>query len=248
MSGLGIKRQFGLAPDPYRHETVDATDKLPKLVKSRYQSDSDQPGFPVYHRHIASPLALGALAFGAAMFCLGLCLVHTRGVQSTVIFIAIGLPYGGLGVMISGFPQGNTFGFTLFTLLGGVIMAFTLPDIAWFGIQTAYLEAASSILQGVADLEQAISIVAWSAFVIIFVFLFASLKTSLPVFGFLLVTALGMLLYAVEAMKTMDSAGVGAGALWIVVGLVLFYVAAADMLADEGFHFLPLFTLPVLHK
>lgn len=60
------------------------------------------PGFPVFHRHVGNPLPLGALAFGASLMCLGLCLVHARGLTTMGIFLNIALPYGGIGSSLAG--------------------------------------------------------------------------------------------------------------------------------------------------
>jgi succinate-acetate transporter protein len=126
-----LKEQFGLAPDPNPTHVVKPTKNTPKLHRTitpgGHPMDNSQPGFPIFHRKTANPVPLGAVGIGSTFMLLGLALVHSRGIDEIAVWYAIGLPLGGLGVLLAGmwsFPEGNTFAATVFGGLGGLILGF----------------------------------------------------------------------------------------------------------------------------
>ncbi|KAL8277483.1 hypothetical protein RQP46_010113 [Phenoliferia psychrophenolica] len=246
-----LKRQFGLAADPRKPDIVPATGNFPKLVRTvtpgGHGVDSSQPGFPVYHRHVANPIPLGALSVGASLLIFGLTLIHAKSMKTTTIFYTVGLPFGGIGSTIAGFwfyPQGSTFGTTLFGILGGTLISFCMADLPWTAIQATYVGSANSLLEGVVDLQQALGLLIFVAFILIMMFLFAAMKTSMPMFNAIVIINIALILYGVSLIQASDTLAVASGALFVVVGILLYYTAASVLLADEGLHFLPVFPLP----
>ena len=121
--------------------------------------------------------------------------------------------------LVQSFPQGNTIGTTLFGILGGILIAISLPNLPWAGsrppahppppppppeqpcsprplpgIETAYLTSASNVLIGLNNLEQAIGMVVLVAFVIVFLLVIASARTSIPICFAILLIALSLIL------------------------------------------------------
>ncbi|KAK4700318.1 uncharacterized protein P7C70_g5928, partial [Phenoliferia sp. Uapishka_3] len=244
-----LKHQFGLTKDPRALEIVPATNTFPKLVRTITPggsgADSDQPGFPIFHRHVASPIPLGALAVGASLFILGLTLVHSRSMKTTTIFYAVGLPYGGVGASLAGlwfYPQGQTFGMTLFGTLGGLFISFCMADLPWAGVQNAYITSAPTALEGVASLEQALGLLVFVTFIVVFMPNFVRLPLACDPKP--LINPRGARRYGASFLLGKDSLQVAGGSLFIVVGVSLYYVAASALLHDEGLTFLPLFPLP----
>lgn len=58
--------------------------------------------------------------------------------------------------MSTSFPLGNTWGCTLFTLLGGVLVSFTMADISWTGIAAAYVGGAATPAEGMVMFSNAL--------------------------------------------------------------------------------------------
>ncbi|KAL8292081.1 hypothetical protein RQP46_001547 [Phenoliferia psychrophenolica] len=242
-----LKRQFGLAPDPNAHDVQRATPTFPSLVRTVTPGDSDQPGFPIFHRHIANPVALGSLSFGATLFIFGLCLVHARSMKTTLIFYTIGLPFGGIGGILAGlwfFPAGQTYGLTSFGILGGTLFSFCIADLPWAGVQGSYLAAAPSLLAGVVEIKNALGILIFVAFILLAMLGIASFKTSMPLLNAVIMINVGLILYGLSLFQNKDSLAMGAGGVFLFVGCLLYYAAASVLLKEEGVNFLPVFPLP----
>ncbi|KAL8277434.1 hypothetical protein RQP46_010156 [Phenoliferia psychrophenolica] len=241
-TAASLKHAWGLTPDPHRFDTVEATASHPKLVRAK-GLDSDQ----VFHRHIASPFALGCIALGASLFAMGLCLVHVRGMTTSTIFYAVTLPFGGFGCLISGiwfFPLGSTYGLTLFGMFGGILISISLADLPWANFQDGFLLSATSLLEGAEEIYQALGLAVLVVFVIVVMLSIGSARTSAPVFVALVIVFIGLILYGVGLLHTKNGLEVGCGWLFLICGVLLYYVGVSDLLADEGFPILPLFPLP----
>ncbi|KAL8284028.1 hypothetical protein RQP46_005141 [Phenoliferia psychrophenolica] len=184
-----LKRQFGLVKDPDRVVIIPATETLPKLTRTITKNDNDQPGFPVFHRHtFASPFVAGndeadltaaqqrkPASTGSDMLCL------PAGIGSTIA----GLWF---------YPLGNTWGLSLYTLLGGVLISFAMADIPWTGIAAAYVGGAATPGEGALMFANALGILGMIAMLLIAMTGIASLKTSIPVTSSIIIVNVGLVL------------------------------------------------------
>ena len=94
-------------------------------------------------------------------------------------------------------------------------------------------------------LPQALQVVFLVAFVPVFAVFVSSFKTAAPVsFSALLIVIALFLLGAAFKDFPRESLQTAAGALFIVVGVSLFYSATSVLLAEEGIKFLPVLPLP----
>ena len=83
----------------------------PAHLEAQGNSDSSQPGMPIYHRRLANPAPLGLLSFATSVFLLSLAGMGTRGVEAPNIIITSMIFFGGICQYIAGimaFVTGNT--------------------------------------------------------------------------------------------------------------------------------------------
>lgn len=165
--------------------------------------------------------------------------------------LTIGLPLGMVANFAScmfAFAEGSTYLATISGSLAGLLGGASLLFLPWTGIQGTYVLGAANQLEGVAEFYKAAGLVFFVALIPIFLIFLASLRTSAPLAGaaLLIVVALGCLgggyiggAPNLVILKT-------AGALFIIVGIGLFYAATSVMLAEEGLKVLPVFPLPRL--
>lgn len=250
--------QMGLKPNPNQleHEFVGGV-RLTKIhTTGGHSVDKDQPGFPIYHRRIANPFPLMALSIGATLMMLGLLSVGVRDIKNITIVYNIGLPYGAIGTVTAGmwaFAEGNTFLATLGMTFGGLIGGVSLVYLPWTGIQNAYIlpaiEAANGnkevgLAMGALALYKAVGILFLAAMIPVFLVFVASLRTAVPVASGAFIIVIGLILQGVGylhyPMENLTKAG---GALFIVVGVILWYAAVAVLMQEEGVN-LPVFALP----
>lgn len=163
--------------------------------------------------------------------------------------MAMGLPLGMIGnfaACMFAYAEGSTYlatiGGTLAGLLGGSAFLF-LP---WTGIQATYVLGAATQAEGVAEFYKASAMVFFIALIPIFLIFLASLRTSGPIAGAALtiVAALGCLGGAYISGTPDFVIMKASGALFIIIGVMLFYAALSVMLAEEGLKILPVFPLP----
>jgi len=198
-----------------------------------------------------SPFPLAAIGIGATLLIFGLLLVEVRGLKQLNIFYNIGLPLGGIGVLVASmfsFSVGDTFVAVFAGNLGGLIGSVSLVFLPWTGIQAAYIE--TSIMEGgtqeegVLALYKALGIVFLIAMIPVFAVWAASFKTAFPVSGGALLIVIALILQGVNLLEYPHMAlQKASGALFIVVGVVLWYSALSTMLQEEGIN-VPYFPLP----
>ncbi|PWN47435.1 hypothetical protein IE53DRAFT_250873 [Violaceomyces palustris] len=246
-----IMAQFGFEKDPnaYEHIKTPAGHKLTRtLTAGGHAVDSSQPGFPIYHRRIGNPYPMFAVGIGASLIILGFGLIEIRGITNPTVFYAIALPLGGLGVLTSAmfaFAEGSTFLATIAGTFAGLFGAVSLAFLPWTGIQAAYVGSVPNPQLGVLAFYKGLSIAFFVAMVPVFLTFLASFKTSFPIANGALLIVLGLILAGI-AFKDFPKAAIQktSGAIFVIVGIVLFYHATAVMLKEEGIHALPAFILP----
>lgn len=247
-----LKEQWGLQEDPNGSDHV-VTSKGHRLTRTvtagGHDVDSSQPGFPIYHRRIANPFPLVCIATGASLLMLGFILIRHRGITNPAIYMAMGLPLGMIGnfaACMFAFAEGSTYLATIAGTLAGLIGGTSFLFLPWTGIQSTYVLGGANQAEGVAEFYKASAMVFFIALIPIFLIFLASFRTSGPVAGaaLLIVVALGCLGGAyVTGVPDLVIAKTS-GALFIIVGIALFYAATSVMLAEEGWKVLPVFPLP----
>jgi len=208
-----------------------------------HPEDRSQPAFPVYHRRFANPAPLGLFAFPTTTFVLSMCNVNTRGLNSVPnIVVGMAFAYGGLAQLLAGmweFACGNTFGATAFSTYGGFWISFGCIYVPFFGILSAYEEV------GGGALENGVALYLTSWFIVTFLLLIASLRSSIgliAVFFFLTIT---FLLLAVGDWAVSSGCHTAGGALGIVTAFIAYYVGLAGLLTpDTAFFVLPVGQIP----
>jgi len=196
--------------------------------------DSSQPAFPVFHRKFANPAPLGLMAFGATTFILSLFNVRARGITTPNVILGMALGYGGLVQLIAGIEEwacGNTFGATAFSSYGGFWLSFATLYIPQFGVVDSYGNNGAEL-----DSALGIYLAAWG--IVTFIFLLASLRSSIALaslFFFLDVTfwllCAGFLAPSVNATKA-------GGAMGILTAAIAGYTALAGLLTKDTSYFL----------
>jgi succinate-acetate transporter protein len=131
--------------------------------------------------------------------------------------------------------------------LGGLIGGLSLVFLPWTGIQEAYLSEATSQAEGLLALNKALGILFLCAMIPIFLLFLASFKTAVPISFAAICIVVALILqgtaYLHSPMVTLTKA---CGALFIVIGIVLWYSATAVLLQEEGVKILPIGPLPRL--
>jgi len=228
--------------------------------------DPSQPGFPVFHRKFANPAPLGLMGFAGTTFVLSFYNTGARGIDTPNVIVGLALGYGGLAQLLAGmwevsavtrlecahrtvqssrahdirppphqFAAGNTFGATAFTSYGA--FWFSFAAIYWpnSGILDAYSGAAES------QLADALGFYLLSWFIVTFIFLIASLRSSVSlvsVFFFLMIT---FILLAAGEFTGISNVTVAGGAFGIITAFCAFYTALAGLLTpDTSFFVLPI--------
>lgn len=202
-------------------------------------------------RALCSPFPVFAIGVGASLLMLGLLFVEVRGLQNTQIYLNVGLPLGGFAVMTASmfsFAEGNTFLATAAGTLAGLLGGLSMVFIPWTGIKAAYAEeAGGDPLLTVILLYKAVGIIFFAAMIPVFLLFLASFRTAVPVaFSAFLIVIAAIIQGAVYLHYPMISAQKASGALFIIVGVSLFYSALAVLLNEEGIKLLPVLPLPRL--
>lgn len=130
---------------------------------------------------------------------------------------------------------GNTFAATLGTTFGGIIGSLSIAFLPWAGIQAAYIAPAPSLLAGVVDLYKSLSLVFFVALIPIFIVFLSALKTAFPLAGGAFLICIAVILDGVYFLQfpSQEVIKTTSGAIYIIVGIILFYVATAIMNQEE---------------
>lgn len=201
-----------------------------------HPEDRSQTPFASYHRKFANPAPLGLISFATTTFILSCINYQVKGVDVPNVVVGPALAYGGLCQLLAGmweFAAGNTFGATAFSSYGGFWIAYA--TILWpsSGVLAAYTDAKM--------LTNALSLFLAGFFIVTFLFLVASLRTSigLVVLFFLLDLTFLLLMIGEFLLKTnVTKAG---GIMGILTAFVAYYLSLAGMLTPST----SFFVLPV---
>ena len=109
-----------------------------------------------------------------------------RGITIPNVIVGLALGYGGLAQFLAGmweFAAGNTFGATAFTSYGSFWFSFALIYWPGSGILAAYTTAGGAPADGAAQLNQALGLYLTAWALVTFIFLIASLRSSVGLIG-----------------------------------------------------------------
>ena len=171
---------------------------------------------------LGNPAPLGLMGFGMTTILLN---IHNAGFfPISSVILAMGLFYGGLAQVIAGileFRKGNTFGLTAFTSYGffwiALVSVWVLPKLGW-------TEATPPGFLGW-------FLLLWGVFTF-FMFLGTLKGSKVLQFVFASLTVLFLLL-AFHNFLNSHAIGITAGWVGIVCGASAFYLAMAEVLAEQ---------------
>ncbi|KZT60501.1 hypothetical protein CALCODRAFT_515299 [Calocera cornea HHB12733] len=215
------------------------TGEAPRPVLER-QLTASMPAFPEYHRKIGNPGPLGVLSFAGPTFVLSMFNVTARGVTIPNVVVGMALMVGGLTQLLAGmweFACGNTFGGTIFSLFSGFWMSFGLIYIPGMGILAAYTDTAADAAQ----LHNALGIYLTSWFILIFIMVPATFRSSWAFALEVALVDLVILILAVAQFTQIPAVTTAGGYLGLIAAFGAFYVGGAMLYTKD----VSLFTLPV---
>ncbi|TIB90717.1 hypothetical protein E3Q19_02661 [Wallemia mellicola] len=208
------------------------------ITPGGHPADSSQPAFPIFHRKIANPSPLGLASFATTTFMLSLYNISTRGISAPNVVVGPALFYGGLTQLLAGmweFTTGNTFAATAFSTYGGFWLSYGVIYIPWFGIEAAYEGAEEELASALG-----IFLIGW--FIITFIFLVASHRSSVALSGvFFFLTITFILLAAAEFTGSTGTKKAG-GVIGCITAFNAWYVCLAGLLTPDSSYF----TLPTV--
>lgn len=187
------------------------------------------------------------------MLILGCILCGLRDLTGLQIYLNIGLPLGGLGLITAcmfAFVEGNTFLATAAGTFGGILGGLSLLFLPWADVQMPYiLEANGELAEGVVLLYKAVGIIFFVAVIPIFLILVGSFRTAAPIAAALLTIVVALLIQgSVYLNYPNQQAQTATGSLFILIGICMWYLALAVMLNEEGIRLLPVFPFPrIIH-
>lgn len=199
--------------------------------------DNSQPAFPVFHRKFANPSPLGLMSFAATTFILSMFNVQARGVTTPNVVLGMALGYGGLCQLLAGmweFASGNTFAATAFSSYGGFWLSFATLYIPQLEVVAAYGDNTS-------ELESALGIYLAAWFIVTFIFLVASLRSSVALTALFFCLDITFLLLFVGFFTAKAAVTKAGGAMGLLTAAIAFYVALAGLLTKDTSYF----TIPV---
>ncbi|KAI5475824.1 membrane protein [Pseudohyphozyma bogoriensis] len=194
--------------------------------------DTSQPVLPVYHRKLANPAPLGLISFASTTLLLLFVNTATRGVTNPQITIGMLLAVGGLCQLLAGQWEGavgNTFGFTVFSSFGGFWISYGI--ILWPSSNA--LDSYSSEV----ELNYALGLWLSVWFIVTFIFLMASLKSTIGLVALLFFLDLTFLLLAIGSITQQKSVTQAGGGFGILTAFVAFYDAAAGLITPDNSYF-----------
>jgi succinate-acetate transporter protein len=171
-----------------------------------HRLETAQAGFPVdkIHRKLAICLPLGTYTVGATTWLLGMLLVNARHTTLPNGWFIVGLPMGGILTLLAGlgeFFTGNTFGATLLTSVGAIVICLVLPFLPWTSIGSSIavanqgnLAATGAQVNGLAGMYLLV------AMGILFLIMLGGQKTAISIIATLVEIILALITFAIGLM------------------------------------------------
>jgi len=195
-------------------------------------------------RTIANPAPLGLFSFASTTLMLSLVNVQARHLGNAEIVIGMAIACGGLAQLLAGmweFACGNTFGATAFSSYGAFWISYALIFIPGTGVLSSYTAPDAPA----ADLASAVGIFLMVWFIVTFIFLIASLRSTVALvalFFFLDLTFLFLMIGAFMTKEVLTKAGGGFG---IITAFIAYYAGASALIThDNSYLILPSGNMP----
>jgi len=208
------------------------------------QLTSSMPAFPQYHRKIGNPGPLGVLSFAGPTFVLSMINIQARGVTVPNVVVGMALMVGGLTQLLAGMWEmaaGNTFGGTIFSLFSGFWLSYGLIFIPGSGILAAY----TATPEAAAEFGNALGIYLTSWFILIFIMVPATFRSSFALAVEVALVDLVILVLAIAQFTGNPQVTLAGGYLGLIAAFGAFYVGAATLYTrDVSLFTLPTFDLP----
>ncbi|KIJ27508.1 hypothetical protein M422DRAFT_164839 [Sphaerobolus stellatus SS14] len=192
---------------------------------------SDDPvSYQRYFTRIANPGPTGLFSFAFSTFLWSFYLVHTRGIQSANVMVAVGLFVGGLVQFLAGmweFPRGNVFGATMFSMYGAFYFSYAL--ILWpnAGVRTGFASAS--------EFNNAVGLyyIVWA--IITFLFMFTVLRRNISFISLFFFWFLTYVMLAVSQWTTRSSSALAdaGGAFGFITALIALYIGTSQLIRSE---------------
>jgi len=218
--------------------------EVPVRPQLERQLTASMPAFPQYHRKFGNPGPLGVLSFAGPTFVLSMINIQARGVTVPNVVTGMALMVGGLTQLLSGmweFACGNTFGGTIFSLFSGFWMSFGLIYIPGTGILAAY----TATPEDAAQLGNALGIYLTAWFIMIFIMIPATFRSSIAFAAEVALVDLVILVLAVAQYTGNPQVTLAGGYLGLIAAFGAFYLGAATLYTREVSYFvLPVWELP----
>ncbi|TIC10572.1 hypothetical protein E3Q08_02468 [Wallemia mellicola] len=215
------------------------------ITPGGHPADSSQPAFPIFHRKIANPSPLGLTIHANSLASFATTTFMLSGISAPNVVVGPALFYGGLTQLLAvtdrpfpgmwEFTTGNTFAATAFSTYGGFWLSYGVIYIPWFGIEAAYEGAEEELASALG-----IFLIGW--FIITFIFLVASHRSSVALSGvFFFLTITFILLAAAEFTGSTGTKKAG-GVIGCITAFNAWYVCLAGLLTPDSSYF----TLPTV--
>lgn len=198
-----------------------------------HAEDRSQAPFPSYHRKLANPAPLGLLGFGLTTYTLSMYNYGVRGVTVPNVVVGSAFAYGGLAQLLAGmweFASGNTFGATAFSSYGAFWISYGIIQWPSSGIVDAYTEETM--------LTNALGIWLSAWFIVTFLFLVASTRSSIGLVLLFFLLDITFLLLFIAEMTGSKSTQKAGGIFGILTAFNAFYVGLSGVLTSSSSWFL----------
>ncbi|AAW45868.1 hypothetical protein CNBJ1330 [Cryptococcus deneoformans B-3501A] len=196
--------------------------------------DTSQPALPNYHRALGDPAPVGLIPLSSGTLLISLYNVQTRGITTPNIILGLALGFSGIVQTIAGileWASGNTFAAVALTSYGGFWFSFAVLYIPQFEVTASYASDISMLANGIG-----LYLVMWG--ILTFLFLLASLRSSVALISLFLMLDLSFWLTAAGYLSQNEKILKAGGGFGIAAAFCGFYVALASLLSGHTSFFL----------
>jgi len=238
-----VRRPYDYGGNPLAHTNTGDSARFPAF------GGEFQPGLyrPTTDRKFANPAPLGLSAFALTTFVLSLLNIHTRGLGTPNIVVALAFGYGGLVQLLAGMWEmaiGNTFGATALSSYGGFWLSFAIVlTPGGFNIVDSYSA------DGVNGFNNAFGFFLAGWFIFTFILLICTLRSTVAFFLIFFFLDFAFLFLSIGYLQASDAGAprlslIKAGGYFGIFSAFMAWYNALAGLADSSNSF---FVIPVAH-
>jgi len=194
------------------------------------------------YRTIANPAPLGLFSFASTTLILSMFNAGVRKTSNSEIVLGMAIACGGGAQLLAGmweFACGNTFGATAFSSYGAFWISYALIFIPGTGVLDSYTGATAP------QLGDAVGFFLMVWFIVTFIFLIASLRSTVALVALFFFLDMTFMLLMIGAFTGKANATKAGGALGIVTAFIAYYAGASALIThDNSFVILPSGSMP----